>query len=141
MMTIQQARVFVGQQIGLPQTFDGSVAAYRELTQAQQTALTAQLINYIVNNPGQFTPAQVTTANAEKGRINSLGTVDASFDWQEFFTALGDEAVNVVGTPLQNVGQGVSNLVSFLGKATPFIVIGGALLVGYLFLRKEKLVS
>lgn len=89
-MTIQEARKFVGQSIGLPSSFDGSVAAYRALSAARQTELTKALVNYINANPDKFTAAQVQTARAESNRAQSLSVEDTSYNWSEFV----DEALD-----------------------------------------------
>lgn len=122
-MTITQTRALVGNQIGLPSSFDGTVAAYRDLSPTQQADLTREVINFIRNNPGKFTTEQVATANAQFGQAQTLSPTDASFSFSQFFDELETEAYNVVGAPLQAVGQGVSTTVKLVGTLIPILVV------------------
>jgi hypothetical protein len=123
MMTIPQLREHVGRQIGLPATFDGSVAAYRELSPAQQIALTQGMIAYIKSNPGSFTPAQVETATVESSRAATMTPEDDGFDADLFFDELGTEAKRVVFDPLAKVGEGVSKSFSLVGTLLPVLAV------------------
>jgi hypothetical protein len=135
-MTIQQARVFVGRQIGLSTNFDGSRDAFRNLSAAEQTELTKQLIKYIAQNPGDFTDAQVSTANVELGRADRLSIEDTSFDYDLFFNELETNAIQTIGQPLANIGNGVSNTVAALGKLLPFIAFGALAVLALPYILK-----
>ncbi len=106
-MTITAARAFVGRTMGLPASFDGSVAAYRDLTAAQQVELTKQLVAYVNANPQQFTPAQVTTAAAEAGRAQTLTMDDTSYDWAVFVDTALDRGNSILGVAGMTLGTGV----------------------------------
>lgn len=97
-MTIQAARVFVGQSQGLPSSFDGSGSAYAALTQAEQISLTRGLINYILANPGNFSDAQVATARAEAGRAGTLTAQDTSYDWSQFVDTALERGNSIIGS-------------------------------------------
>lgn len=122
-MTIPQARVAVGKLIGLSADYDGSAAQTYALPVEQKQALTAGLIDYIINNPGEFTVQQVQTAQAESGRAKTLTLQDTAATSSEIFAALGESAYNVVGAPLAAIGDGVSNAATVLGKLVPVVVI------------------
>lgn len=62
MTTIQQARVFVAPEIGLPGHFDGSPAAISALSDVEKSRLAKATAEYVVRNPDEFTPFQVERA-------------------------------------------------------------------------------
>jgi hypothetical protein len=125
-MNIPELRIVVARQIGLPSTFDGSVVAYRELSPTQQTNLTKGMLDYIRNNPGRFTDAQVTTATVEGPRIQNATIEDTSFDWGLFADELGAN-VTAAGDQVASLGSGVLASVEALGKILPFVVVGAVL--------------
>lgn len=135
-MTIQQARQFSGNRIGLPATFDGSVSAYRDLSAAQQVALNAAVLNLILAQPQDFTPAQVETARVEINRAQGQITADPTFTenvatfWDEFET----QALNV-GQAVANVGTGVINSVSLVGTLLPIVVIGALVIFALPYIK------
>lgn len=137
-MTIPQARVAVGKLIGLPADYDGSMAQTNALTIKQKQALTARLIQYIVNNPGSFTVQQVATAQAESGRAATLTLQDTAATSAEIFAALGESAYNVVGAPLAAVGDGVSSGLTILGKLVPLAVVAVVVIALVAFNRRAN---
>lgn len=94
-MTIPEARAFVGQGLGLS-GFDGSISSYASLNVDDQLAVTRGAINYIIANPGRFTPQQVFTAQSQAGQAATLNLDDTGFDWSLFRDEVLSNAGNVV---------------------------------------------
>lgn len=121
-MTIQQARIAVAQQIGgIPSGYDGSMFATNQLPDEKKQALTAALVNYIANNPGQFTTAQVATANAELGRAQTL-TGTGGYDNVTFWGEVGNN-LERAGSAVANIGEGVITTVGVGGKLIPYAAL------------------
>lgn len=137
-MTIQDLRVFIGRQIGLPLSFDGSYSATQKLTPDQFQALTRGMLNYIVANPGRFNDAQVATARAEVNRANSNGLVDASFSFSDFGSEVANNANDLVGKPLQSIGQGFSDALKLVGPLLPVILIGAVVVFALPYLKNAS---
>ena len=127
-MTIPELRAFIGQQQGLPASFDGSITAYRNLTPAQQVTLTRGTVDYIRNNPGQFTPAQVQTATVEAGRQGDIE--DTGFDASLFWNEIGDQAFNI-GNSVASIGQGVTNSLNLAGALLPIALLVAVFVFAY----------
>lgn len=121
MISIQQARVFVGQQIGLPSGYDGSMSATNDLPVEQKQALTAALIDYIANNPARFTAQQVSVANAERNRAQTL-TATGGYSETTFWAEVGKNVENA-GMAVASVGQGVVSSVNLIGTLLPVGVL------------------
>jgi len=121
MMTIQQAAIVVGRQIGLPADFDGSTTAINNLDPDTQLQFTAALGAYIRANQDQFTAAQVTTANTMPQSYGAL--TDSSFSVQDFLAETVSNADTLVAKPLVTLGESVS------AAATAAASIGPALLL------------
>jgi hypothetical protein len=136
MMTIPQLRALMGQQIGLPASFDGSVDAYRGLSRENQIALTQAMIAYIRQNPGSFTPGQVQTAEVEAPRAATMTPADESFDVGAFFQELENNAINTVGAPLVSVGQGVSEAIKLIGTLIPIAVLVAVFVFAFPHIKK-----
>lgn len=136
-MTIIQARNIVGNQQGLPSSFDGSIAAYAALSPAQQLDLTRGVLDYIINNQPEFTDAQIATAYAQRGQAQSMRIEDTSFDAKLFLTELEKNAYDVIVKPIQNLGDSVSGTANFLAKALPFIVLGALALMALPYIKKQ----
>lgn len=122
-MTIAQLRQHVGRQIGLPDSFDGSMSAYGSLTREQQIELTQGMIAYIQSHPASFTPAQVETARVEAPRAATLTPEDESFSFSAFFNELETNAGNVIGAPLVSIGNGLSQAVNLVGTLLPILAL------------------
>lgn len=135
-MTIPQLRQLIGNQVGLPASFDGSITAYGALTRAQQIELTQGMLAYIREHPGEFGDKQVQTANAEGSR--DLALVDPSFDWSQFMTEFEANAYDVVGKPLVAVGQGLSTSVNLIGTLLPFAVIVAVIVFALPYIRRAN---
>lgn len=136
MMTIQQARVAVGQEIGLPMSFDGTMAAVNALPTNQKQQLTASLLAYILANPTRFTEAQVATANAERGYINTL-SMTSGYTEADLITELETGFMRVVGTPLAAVGNGVSSAFTLTGTLIPVIALVAVGIALFSFYKKQ----
>jgi len=117
MMTIQQASIAVGRQMGLPADFDGSVDAINALGADDKLNFTAALGAYIRANQDQFTPGQVATANTMPQSFGQLQ--DSSFSVGDFLSATASNADTLIVKPLVNVGQSASAL----ANAVPAILI------------------
>ena len=128
MMTIQQASIAVGRQIGLAADFDGSVAAINALDPDTQQAFTAGLGAYIRAHQDQFTPAQVTTANAMAG-LTGQPLADAGFSVSDFVAASLDNGKALVLDPLVNIGQSASAVANALPLLA--IIVGAVLLIAW----------
>lgn len=136
-MTIPELRVIVGRQMGLPLAFDGTRTAYGNLTAAQQVTLTQGMLDYIRNNPGQFTSAQVETANVEGPRIAGATIEDTSFDWGMF----GDEVANnalELADKFAGLGRGAADTVAAVGKILPFLAVGGLVLFVFFTVKNKS---
>ena len=136
MMSIPQLRQIVGQQIGLPATFDGSIAAYGNLSRASQIELTQKMLDYIKEHPGDFEDKQVATANAEGAR--DLTLVDSSFSWESFQQEFEANAYDIVGKPFVAIGTGVSNTVTMIGTLLPFAVIVAVIIFALPYIKKAN---
>ena len=136
MTTIPQARLIVANQIGLPASFDGSVDAYSNLSADQQTQLTRGLINYILNNPGEFTPEQVTTAQAEKGRAATMQTVDTSFSISDFGSEVLNNAI-AAGNKVAHLGNGILDTASTIGTLLPVFALIAIALFALPYIRQQ----
>lgn len=121
MITIQQARVFVGQQIGLPSGYDGSMQATNALPVEQKQALTAALIDYIANNPTRFTAQQVSVATAERNRAKTL-TGTGGYSETTFWNEVGKNVENA-GMAVASIGTGVVTSVNLIGTLLPVGVL------------------
>jgi hypothetical protein len=137
-MTIAQLRQFVGAQIGLPDSFDGSMTAYGNLAREQQIELTQGMIAYIQSNPGSFTPAQVETARIEAPRAATLTPEDTSFSFSAFFNELETNAGNVIGAPLVSIGNGVSQAVNLVGTLLPILALVAVAVAVWPYIARAK---
>ena len=135
-MSLDAARQFVGQQIGLPLTYDGSSAATKQLSGDELVALTRALLEFIKNNPSRFTNEQVATANAEAGRYASFDAAQAKAESVSFFDELGKQAEEKIGKPLAAVGEGVSRSVTLAGNLLPITLIAVAVLIALPYIRR-----
>lgn len=135
-MPIPQLRVIVGQQIGLPAAFDGSMTAYGNLSREDQIELTQAMIAYIQQHPEQFTPAQVQTATVEAPRAATMTPEDDSFNAGAFFAALEQNAINTIGNPLVSVGNGISQSVALIGTLLPVLALVAVLIFAFPHLKK-----
>lgn len=138
MMTIVQLRQLIGNQIGLPESFDGSMTAYGNLSREAQIALTQGMIAYIRNNPASFTPAQLVTAETEAGRAEKLTLDDTSFDTGLFFAELEKNANAVVFDPLVKVGQGISTSVSLVGTLLPVFALVAVAIFAWPYVARAR---
>ena len=134
-MTIANARALVGQQIGLS-NFDGSVAAYRDLSAADQIRLTQALFAFIRSNPQEFTEQQQQTVQVEGNRVASLSTQDPS-SWSVFVDAITDEALRV-GSSVASVGNGVITSVNLVGTLLPLAVIVAVAVFAWPYIKHAK---
>lgn len=135
-MTIQTLRELMGRQIGLPASFDGSITAYGNLSQNQQIELTAAVMRYIRQNPGQFTQAQVAVTTAEGSRAEltiPAGYADVGF-WDEF----ENNAYEIVGKPFVAIGQGVSTSVNLIGTLLPVFALIAVAIFALPYIRKAN---
>ena len=137
-MTIQNLRVFIGRQIGLPLSYDGSYVATQKLTPDQFQALTRGMLNYIVANPGRFNDSQVATARAEVGRANNNGLVDPSFSFTDFGSEVASNANELIGKPLQSIGQGFSDALKLVGPLLPVILIGAVVVFALPYIKQAN---
>lgn len=134
MTTIQQARQIVGNQIGLPETFDGSVAAYRELTPQKQIELNQAVLRYVLANPANFLPAQVAVARTQVSNSANYQydeTSNASAFWEEF-----ESQVTRAATAVASVGEGALTSVSLVGNLLPALVIVGIVVLALPYIRQ-----
>jgi len=131
--TIAQARQIVGQQLGFSASFDGSVAAYRNLTPENQIRLTQGVFAYIKQNPGQFTDAQNATVAAESSRVDAL-TAENPGAFSVFVDAIADEALRVGGA-VASVGNGVVTSVNLVGTLLPVAVLVSIVVFAWPYLK------
>lgn len=127
MMTIQQAAIAVGRQIGLSPDFDGSTAAINALDPDVQIQFTSALGAYIRANQDQFTAGQVTTANTMPSSYGAL--TDSSFSVGDFLAQTANNADQLVLQPLVNIG----NSTTAVANALPLIaiIVGAVLLYSF----------
>lgn len=94
------------------------------------------LAGIIAKNPDAFDPQDVITAkDIEKKDYSPLASTDFSFS--DFGDEIGNNANNLVGKPLVNLGNAVSNAANILGSAGPYLAVAGALWVGYMFFKRK----
>lgn len=129
-MSIIEARKIVGQQIGLPDSFNGTASAYAELDPALQIQLTNELAKFIVANRDQFSEMQVTNAQRLVGRGGILppdeyGLGEAFSDFSDEFLAQGQRIAEGAGAA---VTGGVSRaivvaaVVAVLYFGAPYVI-------------------
>ena len=134
MTSIQQARQIVGNQIGLPQSFDGSVAAYRELPAQKQVELNQAVLRYILANPANFLPAQVKVASQQ---VDASGNykIEESNPVATFWDEFENQAVRVASS-VASVGEGVVSSVSIVGNLLPVLVIVGLFVLALPYIKQ-----
>lgn len=135
-MSLDDARRYVGQQIGLPLSYDGSSEATKALAPDDLVHLTRSLIDFIKNNPSRFTNQQVGTANAEAGRFANFDRAQAELGSVTFFGELEKNAEEKIGKPLVAVGEGVSSSLKLVGNLLPILVIVGIVLIALPYAKK-----
>ena len=135
MMTIAQARAIVGQQLGFPPSFDGSVAAYRDLSAADQIRLTQALFSYIRANPDKFTQAQQETVRVEQSRVDRMNPQETGFDGTLFMNELENGALRIGGA-VANVGEGVVKSVNLVGTLLPIAILFVVFIYAYPLVKK-----
>ena len=133
-MTIQQARVFVAQKLGIGGSYDGSAAQTYALPVEQKNALTASLLLYIAANPANFTAQQVSVATAEAGRASTLA-LSSGYKDTNFLSAFSDE-LESLGESAASVGTGVKDTLNVFGKVLPYVAIGALVFGLYLYTKK-----
>jgi hypothetical protein len=96
---------------------------------------------YILKYPQSFSSQDLTTAELNKD-ATAMEPVDTSFSWGDFASETVSNGNELVGKPLVNLGNSVSNAVNILGTIGPYLAIAGVLFVGYMFVKgKAKAVS
>ena len=137
-MSLTDARKFVGQQIGLPLSYDGSDDATRALSGDDLVHLTRSLLDFIKNNPSRFTNQQVATANAESGRFVSFDQAEAQANSVTLFGELENQVEEKIGKPLAAVGQGVSTSLTLAGNLLPILLIGAVVLFAIPYINRAR---
>lgn len=117
-LSIQQASILVGRQIGLPSDFGGSVEEINSLDSDTQLNFTAALGAYIRANQDQFSAGQVATANAMPSSFGQL--TDSSFSVGDFLTEVESNAYDLVVAPVVDLGKDASTVAKWL----PVLAIG-----------------
>lgn len=137
-ISLADARKYVGQQIGLPLSYDGSDAATRALSGDELVHLTRSLLDFIKNNPSRFTNQQVATANAEAGRYTAFDQAEAKMNSVTLFGELANQAEEKIGKPLAAVGQGVSTSLTLAGNLLPILLIGAVVLIAIPYINRAR---
>lgn len=131
-MTIPQASLLAVQSLGIskPAGFDGTFATFGTLGAEDRIAVTRWVRNYVADNPTLFTPQEVTVANT----FDDVGDqIDEGFDYDLFWSEVGQNAQNLVVTPIQGIGQASGLLLNLL----PLLLIGGV--IYFLSVNSSKL--
>lgn len=125
-MDIIELRKQIGQQIGLPDSFNGTAGAYAALEPALQIQVTNEMMRYIAAHPSEFTATQVALArrSVESGGIPppdeyTLG--EAFGDFTDEFLAQGNRIVNATGNSL-NRALIVGVVVAILYFGAPYVL-------------------
>ena len=100
--------------------------------------LTRGMVNYIVANPGRFTDSQVATARAEVGRANNNQMLDTDFSFSDFGNEVANNANELIGKPLQSIGQGVSASVNLVGYLIPLGVLAAIVIFAWPYVKKAQ---
>lgn len=137
-MTIQNLRIFIGRQIGLPTSYNGTYSETMALAPNDFQMLTRGMVNYIVANPGRFTDSQVATARAEVGRANNNQMLDTDFSFSDFGNEVANNANELIGKPLQSIGQGVSASVNLVGYLIPLGVLAAIVIFAWPYVKKAQ---
>lgn len=137
-ISLADARKYVGQQIGLPLSYDGSDAATKALSGDELVHLTRSLLDFIKNNPSRFTNQQVSTANAEAGRFATFDRAQTEMDSVTLFGELANQAEEKIGKPLAAVGQGVSTSLTLAGNLLPILLIGAVVLIAIPYINRAR---
>ncbi len=96
---------------------------------------------YILKYPNSFSEADLKTAELNKN-ATAMEPVDTSFSWGDFGSEFVNNGNELVGKPLVNLGNAVSNAANILGTVGPYLAVAGVLFVGYMFVKaKGKQVS
>lgn len=130
--TVPQASIAALESLGIdqPAGFDGTFATFHLLSPQDRISVTRWVKNYVTQNPVLFTPETVAVAE-QFGDVADLD--DASFDYDLFWTEVGNNASDLVIKPVQNIGA-TSGL---LLNALPVILIAAA--AYFLFVNSSKL--
>lgn len=132
-MTIPELRIKGNTELGINKSpFDGSVASYASLSDAEKIKLTNWMSAYIAGHPSEFTPQQVNVADGPDGQGFTIEQVEEYGFWEQavdFTEAVGDEAVDLIVEPLSDIGKSISYLTN--------LVVPVALVVGYILLSKK----
>jgi hypothetical protein len=135
-MTIGELRVLIGNQIGLPSSFDGSMTDYGNLSREQQIELTQAMFAYIKAHPANFTGAQVEVVNAEDSR--DLTLLPEDYDFVLLINELESNAYEIVGKPLVSIGKGISSSVNLVGTLLPVTIVCIILLFAWPYIIRAK---
>lgn len=135
-MTIGELRVLIGNQIGLPLSFDGSMTDYGNLSREQQIELTQGMFAYIKAHPANFTNAQVDVVSAEDSR--DLTLLPEDYDFVLLINELESNAYEIVGKPLVSIGKGISSSVNLVGTLLPVAVVCIVLLFTWPYIIRAK---
>lgn len=129
-MDIIELRKQIGQQIGLPDSFNGTAGAYAALEPALQIQVTNEMMRYIAAHPSEFTATQVALArrSVESGGIPppdeyTLG--EAFGDFTDEFLAQGNRIVTNAGNVVAgsfNRALIVAAVVAVLYFGAPYVL-------------------
>lgn len=135
-MKIADLRVIIGNQIGLPSTFDGSMTDYGNLSREHQIELTQGMFSYIKEHPADFTVAQVEVVSEEDSR--DLTLLPEDYDFELLMNEFQNNAYEIVGKPLVSIGRGVSSSVNLVGALLPVAVVCVVLLFAWPYIIRAK---
>lgn len=102
----------------------------------QRAAYNKALAAYIKKYPASFNAQDVATAEAVSQKAYGE-LADAAFSFGDFAAETVNNANDLVGKPLVNLGQSVSSAFNALGMVGPWLAVGGVLFVGYMFFRAK----
>lgn len=106
-----------------PEGFDGTFNTFNLLSPADRTRVTNYSVSFVRANPEMFTTEEANVAS----RFDPVaGPQDTSFDIEEFFSEVGDNAEELIIDPVVNVGRTTGAVLNIL----PLVAVGiGAFLL------------
>lgn len=126
-MTIPQLALQAVTALGIekPAGFDGTFATFHLLKPSDRIKVTNYSRDFVKAHPDLFESA--TVAVAVQFDSISENEIDDGFDWGDFVSEVGNNADDLILTPVVNVGK----TVSFLAYLAPLAIILGL----YLFAK------
>lgn len=125
-MSIIELRKMIGQEIGLPDSFNGTASAYTEIAPAKQVELTNAMMRYIASNPSEFTTEQVSLArkSVSSGGIPAIDDYTLGEMFADFTSETLVQAKNIANAGGMTIQRSViaAAVVAVLWFGAPYVL-------------------